>query len=296
MKIHTILSALTLALTLAQNPVVALEKVWSTSGFDQPESVLQDSQTHDLFVTNINGNPLELNREGYISRLSADGKILQHKWSTGLDAPKGMALFNETLYVADMTFLRLIDRSTGQLMRSIPVAGSKMLNDVTAAKDGTIYISDLLAGIIYKYDGNEVKAWFTHEDIPHPNGVYYHQGKLLIASWGKGINDDFTTKTPGTLYRLDIKTQTLATVKQGKHLGNLDGIGMSGGTIITNDWINGKVFAVNADCHSLLLNAGQGAADISVAENILYIPMMHDKRVDAYAYTGHSCTLPQKKK
>src|SRR5690242_3865752 len=63
-----------------------------------PESVLYDPMADVYLVSNINGDPLAKDNNGYISRVSPDGKALTVKWIAGgmngvkLDAPKGTAL------------------------------------------------------------------------------------------------------------------------------------------------------------------------------------------------------------
>ncbi len=79
------------------------EQSWATGMvFDVPESVLYNPAKKELYVSNINGQPLGRDGNGYISRLGLDGEIIIRKWVTGLDAPKGMGIFKNILYVADI--------------------------------------------------------------------------------------------------------------------------------------------------------------------------------------------------
>ncbi|MCK5730006.1 MAG: hypothetical protein KAH68_02950 [Draconibacterium sp.] len=45
-------------------------------------------------MSNINGAPAKKNRTGFITILSANGNIKTLEWVTGLNAPKGMAIFD----------------------------------------------------------------------------------------------------------------------------------------------------------------------------------------------------------
>lgn len=276
-----LLSGLAMALSCAQ--ASSQTPLWSLDGFDQPESVLHDPSRDLLYVSNINGAPLELNGEGYVSQVSVDGDVLVKKWAAGMDAPKGMAVSGDRLYVADMSMLRIIDTQTGKVIKSVPAEGSKLLNDVTTADDGAVYITDMLAGGIYRYADGVMTRWFEHDDIPHPNGIDFHRGELLIGSWGKGIKDDFSTDVLGSLYRLNPGSRELTLVKASEHIGNLDGVAVSGEQIISNDWLNGKVFATSAKGTQTLFNASVSASDISVAEDKLYVPVMFEGRVDVYS-------------
>src|SRR5688500_12348840 len=79
------------------------------AGFATPESVLYDADADLYLVSNINGKPLDVDDNGYISKVSPDGKIADGKWIDGakdnvkLDAPKGMAITGGVLYDSDIT-------------------------------------------------------------------------------------------------------------------------------------------------------------------------------------------------
>ena len=83
-------------------PIFCFEVKWIVDGLNEPESVLFDKINNVIYISNINGDPLKLDKNGYISKISVDGQILDKKWITGLDAPKGMAIFNDHLFIADL--------------------------------------------------------------------------------------------------------------------------------------------------------------------------------------------------
>jgi len=117
-------------------------------GFSTPESVLHDAAADVYLVSNINGNPLDVDGNGFISRVSPDGTVQTLKWIEGgangvtLDAPKGMAIQDGVLYVADITCLRMFDASTGAPQGEACPEGATFLNDVAAGGDGTIIFTD----------------------------------------------------------------------------------------------------------------------------------------------------------
>jgi hypothetical protein len=86
-----------------------IEKVWETPAqFKTPESVIYEPNEDVLFVSNIDGAPDRKDKQGAISKVSPlNGSIIELNWVTGLDAPKGMAITNNTnntlLYVSDIT-------------------------------------------------------------------------------------------------------------------------------------------------------------------------------------------------
>lgn len=117
-------------------------------GFDVPESVLHDPVDDVYLVSNIVGDPGAKDGEGFISRVAPAGEVLEMRWidsgheGVTLNAPKGMALLGDTLVVADIDVVRLFDRSSGDPIGSWEVDGATFLNDVAAAPNGTIYVSD----------------------------------------------------------------------------------------------------------------------------------------------------------
>ena len=89
----------------------AAEEVWSLDGFKTPESVLYDAKRNVLYVTNIAGEAAEKDGVGYLSQVSPDGKLKTAEWVKGFDAPKGLVMKGDTLFVTD------IDRPQGSRRR-----------------------------------------------------------------------------------------------------------------------------------------------------------------------------------
>lgn len=279
----TVLTPLLLLSCLSTSGFAAPEKLWSLAGFSEPESVVVDAEEGRLYVSNIEGSPLAVDGKGSISLVSMDGKMIERRWITGLDAPKGMAIRGDELWVADMSKLRVINLKTGEQTRVFEVAEAKMLNDVAVDEQGRVYVSDFLGGVVYRVNDGQLEPWLAADQIPHPNGLRVHKGMLLIGGWGHGMHDDFTTDSAGNLYEVEIETKAIRVVEGGASLGNLDGVGMLGDRVVVNDWINGKVFSVSEGSATELLNAGKTAADITVAGDALYVPVMFEHRLDVYA-------------
>jgi sugar lactone lactonase YvrE len=133
----------------------------ANSGLATPESVLWDAARDVWYVSNINGNPTAKDDNGFIVRLSADGaKLDSLPFVNGADddivlnAPKGLALQGDTLWVADIDALRGFDVVSGMAVATVDLAPLKatFLNDVAIGPDGAIYITD--SGIAFDAQGN----------------------------------------------------------------------------------------------------------------------------------------------
>src|SRR3954467_15709364 len=89
-------------------------KMGETGGMNVPESVKYDADLDVFFVSNINGNPSVKDGNGFIAVVRADstsvvkmlvesGKPAGGDKAITLDAPKGLAITGDTLWVADIT-------------------------------------------------------------------------------------------------------------------------------------------------------------------------------------------------
>src|SRR6187402_2462475 len=91
----------------------SLVKKWETDTLlKTPESVLYDAKGKILYVSNIDGAPDGKDGKGSIGKIGLDGKIIAVDWVSGLNAPKGMALVKNTLWVADVDQMVAVDIET----------------------------------------------------------------------------------------------------------------------------------------------------------------------------------------
>jgi hypothetical protein len=254
----------------------SLVEVWRTDTvLLTPESVIYDKKRDVLYVSNLNFEPRKKDGNGFISRMDREGKILDLKWIEGLSSPKGMGISGDLLYAADVDEIVVMDITTGKIKEKIPVAGAKMLNDITTDSAGDLYISDTDAGKIHKYSGSRLTEWLT-EGLNGPNGLLTDGERLLVASQG---GKDFAA--------FDIKsgTRTLLT----DSIGRGDGIVFTGieGYYIVSDW-EGEIFVVNPDNSKISLlrtkETGSNTADICYLpeQKLLLVPTFFKNCVVAY--------------
>lgn len=117
-------------------------------GYDQPASALHDPQADVYLVSNVCGAPLAKDGNGYIARVAPEANSMQRHWIAGgkngvtLHAPKGMAISGDMLFVADIDVVRMFERETGRARGGIAIPGATSLDDVAAAPDGAIYVTD----------------------------------------------------------------------------------------------------------------------------------------------------------
>ncbi len=281
-------AALTLAVSVAacggsEQPT----KIWEATGFQNPESALPDTEAGIIYVSNVAGGPGDRDGNGYISKLSLDGKVIADKWVTGLDAPKGLALVDGKLFVADLDKLVEIDVASGAITTKHEAAGAKILNDVAAGIDGEVYVSDWPGNAIWRLADGKFEKWLESDQLKNPNGLLVESDKLVVAAWGV-MGPDFSTKTPGNLLSVNLEDKTISNLGNGKPVGNLDGLEpLEADTYIVTDWMAGKVFEISKSGDAKeLLSLGQGTADLGFipSSRTAIIPLMVDGKVVAYKF------------
>ena len=80
------------------SPTWSLEELWKSDTLMRTcESVRYDAEREYLYVACINGSPWERDGQGFIALLNLDGSLKSERWVTGLDAPKGMGVYDGQL-------------------------------------------------------------------------------------------------------------------------------------------------------------------------------------------------------
>src|SRR5688572_25642470 len=183
------LFTLLLSLGVLSLSAQTLTPKWTTEAtLRVPESVLLDSKNNILYVSSIDGTPESKDGNGFISQVTLDGKIKNLKWVTGLDAPKGMGLYKDNLYVADISRVVVISTATGKIASTIEVEGAKFLNDVTVDKNGNVYVSDSNTGTIHLVKGNKAEVYFTAPEIKGVNGLLAINDEMYVVDFPSGGN------------------------------------------------------------------------------------------------------------
>lgn len=268
-------------LAIARPKPKKLVKVWETdSTLSVPESVLYDQSSNILYVSNIEGKSDALDGNGFISKLTLDGKIETLRWASGLNAPKGMALYRNMLYVTDVYRLVAINTATGQAEKTwdaIKQDGA-FLNDATVDKTGTVYVSDNRNDKIYRLKDDKWEVWMEGDQLKSPNGLLaVGTDKLLIGS-----------SKIGALQSVDVATKVITKVADG--MDRTDGIVQDKkGNTFVSDWI-GQVFVVNGSDRQQLLDTRAekiNAADIEYvrAGKLIVVPTFFKNKVVAYRVT-----------
>ncbi len=237
------------------------------------ESVIYDKERDVLYVSDIAGAPDGADGVGYISQVDLQGKIVNAEWISGLDAPKGLGIIGDKLFVTDLKQIVEIDIETGKVLKKHKVTTAVFLNDITT-DNGTVYATDSKDGKIYSLI--EGKVNMIADSLAGPNGILKDGDKMLLALWDAK-----------TLNYFDPETREVELIAED--IENPDGIEAVGdGTFLVSSW-NGMVHLVDpvSGEKQLLLDTTKeeiGAADIEYIpeKNLLLVPTFFKNGVTAY--------------
>jgi sugar lactone lactonase YvrE len=277
MKKVTLLFLLVLssAISFCQN----FTKEWvSDSLFLKPESALFDPSKQIVYISNINGEYLAKDGNGFISTIKTNGEIDSLKWVEGLDNPQGLGLYKNKLYVADINRVVQINTNTAKIENVFVVDSAKFLNDIATDTNGDIYISDCFGNKIYKISDGRIIVWLDSNILSGPNGLLCTKDDVLLLN----MKDK-------TAYAVNKANKMHRKIFSG--IDNLDGIVSDGrnGYFVSGAW-QGQIFHVDSDGNKkLIIDLGKEkiiTADIEYIseEKLLLIPTL-DKTVIGYKLT-----------
>jgi len=220
------------------------------AGLQTPECALWDADQDLYFVSNINGDATAVDGNGFISKIGPDGKIIELKFiesgkkGAELNAPKGMAIAGNILYVADLDVVRKFDRKSGKSRGKIAIKDAVFLNALAVSPDKkVIYVSDSAVKINGSFSGTGADAIYEI-DLKKSSVRPLVQDKAL--HWPNGLLADATgvwvvTLGSNELIHVSYKGELGAVTKLPK--GSLDGIvKLADGSLLISSWEASAVY------------------------------------------------------
>lgn len=251
----------------------SLSPLWQVDGLEIPESILEINKGGKSYylVSVLKGDFYSKDGNGDIAKISSKGVLLDGQWVTGLNAPKGMAVSKDLLYVSDIDEVVVIDMKTGNIVNVIPVPGSAFLNDVVANCRGDIFVSDTGAGKIFRIRNSVPEIYI--DNVPSANGLFMDKDELVIGSgsqlvrYNTALEQTVITQLPSGL------VDGIAETKHNNYLVSL--------------W-EGQIYWIHHDgSQTLLLDSsleGIFTADFAYSKEkrILVVPNFFSNTVTAY--------------
>ncbi len=259
-------------------------------GFSAPESVTSDGTY--FYVSNVGEElkPMDRDGDGYISRLSEDGRVLDSRYISGLNAPKGMVVEGGVLYVNDIDHLKGFSVVDGKKVVDLDFSGegTSFLNGITVIGKKQLLVSAMDTGVLYVVDVQDSPSFTRLEcevDLLGPNGLSFDSktGTVYLCSFGKNHEPN------GIVGKGHIESTEFIFEKIYPVGGLYDGMVFYDGSIIFSDWVAFKKEGVliKEDVMTgehTILDIGEkiaGPADFYLDEKgkRLWIPMMMENKV-----------------
>jgi sugar lactone lactonase YvrE len=285
-------SALADSAALYEQESIMLRKVGQTSNLHGPESARYDRDLDVWFVSNINGTPLGKDNNGYISRLRPDGAPYTLKFIEGgkkgvtLNAPKGLAISGDTLWVADIDVARAFNKRTGALIANVSTRGrARFLNGAAIGPDGAVYMTD--TGVLFGSKGEVshpgpdqvlrvtkggATVAIASPKLEGPNGITWdpqRQRFVIVSFLGKGI---YSWK-PGE--------QDVESIGSGP--GQQDGVVfLPDGRLLVTSWTDSTLFVLDNGQARRVVTKVPSPADIDVSprDSRVAVPLLMENRVE----------------
>ncbi|MBU0650843.1 hypothetical protein KKC59_02920 [bacterium] len=197
---------------------------------EYPFAVCYYEKEDVYFVSYIAGEPVKLNANGYISKFDnkLENAVLEY-FIIGLNAPRGMVILEDKLYIADVNEIKVFDLNKNEKLDTIILGpmGQSFVSDICT--DGKfLYVCDMFDNRIIQIDvskDNELITLVEGAKLDFPSAILYDKDKLI-----------YTTFFDGAIISLDLndlfaKTLIITGVKNinGIVMDNKKNIYFSGG-------------------------------------------------------------------
>ncbi|MDM0111321.1 SMP-30/gluconolactonase/LRE family protein [Variovorax sp. J22R133] len=248
------------------------DEMRAVKGLATPESVLVGSDGR-LYVSEI--GEFGKDGDGKVSVIGKSGTV--EPFAKGMDDPKGLAAFKNTVYAADKVRVWKIDKQGNATVfakaEDFPQP-PMFLNDLVVDGKGNLYVSDSgdlekggKGAIFMITPAGKVSLVISeaqNASIKSPNGLLFERaGTMLVV--------DFAS---GELLRLDLGKGSVEKVADG--FGGGDGLARdAAGVLYVSDWKNGRVWKLDLKKQGAKPEAYaqsfKSAADISLSRDGKFI-------------------------
>jgi hypothetical protein len=247
----------------------------SVGGWQFPESVGCDVKNKVLYVGNFGGQklaPAEKDGLGYISKVGADGKVIDKQWfppagGEKMNKPKGIwiesGISGGRLWTTDIDGVWIIDLKTKKGRKAM-IPGAQFAND-PAVLGKALYVTDNRSDQLFRIEPadflnskSEPKTSVVYKGGGlSPNGIYPGRDGRIYFGGFAGADK------PRGIYAL-AKDGTAKAVTHA--IGRIDGLyQMKDGSLLATDWGSSSLFRYDSkNGYKELAKGFKGPADFCV--------------------------------
>lgn len=170
-----------------------------------------------IYVSNL-GN-INFDRDGYISKLDTDGRIIDKFFITGLKYPQGMTIIDDTIYVVDRYTIRGFNLDSKKEVFSLIIDNDRdaIIYDIVAKDEDTLLVNS--SHYVYeihlqdrRYDtlkslNGKINSLFLYKDKLYVSGLYINVIGIDLSK--KEVDPTPIITTIGNYYGITIKDDKL---------------------------------------------------------------------------------------
>ncbi len=215
-----------------------------------------------------------LDGNGYVSRISSQGEMLDQNWLTGLDAPKGLAISGGVLFGTDIQKMFGAKVSGGKMLFRRTVEQANYLNDTAKGEGGSVWVTDARGNSIWQVTNRGERKVHAPPSLVRPNGLTA-VGRTIFALVGSPGEGD-----PGdrrSIYRIDQDGSIAILPTTPVHFGTADGLESDGrgGWFLTTNAAQEVIHVSKTGASKVLVKLESNTTDLHFDRktNRLYVPL-----------------------
>lgn len=201
----------------------------------QPESAVATEEF--IYVSNVNGSPDVKDGNGYISKLYKNGKACENEFISHLNAPKGMCLVGNTLFVTDLDVVygfNILTKKQEYFFDFKPF-NTSFLNDICFDGNSNLFVSSTDQHEVYTINikSGKMHALGLKDSLNGTNGLCCHDSILYIVEMGSDTS-------LGGIAQVSFRNNSIQFDRLYAQLGILDGLFYLDHKLYISDWATEK--------------------------------------------------------